>query len=83
MNEYTVAVFVERGKRAWKFRAYTMWFNPAWSGCNLVKVTAESGTEAKRKAIDVVKARMDLTSQLAPSDVRIVGESTETTRMPA
>lgn len=57
MKEYNVAVFPTLGKRGLKCHAYTLWYNPEWSGCNMVKVEASSGTEAKKRAIAVIKLR--------------------------
>ena len=74
MKTFDVAVFVQRGKRGWKFDAYTRWFNPSWSGCNMVRVRAENGTAAKKMAINEIKARMNLKSMLPPSDVAVCGE---------
>ncbi len=72
--EWEVAVFVERGKRGWKFRAYTRVYNREWDGCNIVHVRASNGTEAKNKAIGHIKARMNLNSQIPPSNVAICRE---------
>lgn len=46
---YKVGVFSDPdGKRP---RAYTMWYDPQWSGCCEHSVAALSGAEAKRFAI--------------------------------
>lgn len=74
MKDFEVAVFVERGKRGWRFSAYTRDYNPEWSGCNIMHVKAQCGSAAKKEAIAHVKARMNLKSTIAPSDVAIVGE---------
>lgn len=54
LKEFHVGVYAERGKRVpWKFRAYTT----GWAGwhdhfvCDYL-VMAESGEEAKKKAIE-------------------------------
>lgn len=74
MKTFQVAVFVQRGKRGWKFRAYTRDYNPSWEGCNMVTVTARNGASAKQHAIDVIKANMNLNSKLCPSGVNCYEE---------
>lgn len=76
-KQFEVAVFVERGKRVWKFHAYTLWYNPAWDGCNIIHVEARNGTEAKKLAIARIKAKMDLNSTVPPSGINVCGEATE------
>jgi hypothetical protein len=73
-KQFIVGVFVERRKRGWRFSAYTRDYNPTWHGHNRVEVQAKNGTEAKRKAIAIIKARMDLKSTVAPSDVFVYGD---------
>ncbi len=76
MRTFDVGVFVRRGKRAWRFSAYVRDYSPGRAGCNVVRVEATSGTEAKRKAIEQIKARMNLPSPLTPYGVNIAAKGT-------
>jgi hypothetical protein len=59
LKEFDVAVFVEnRSGRVSSFRAYTLWYNPNWKECNMVRISAKNGTEAKKKAIQEIKRRI-------------------------
>lgn len=70
-----IAVFVERGKKSWKFRAYSTWFNESWDGCNMVDVPEDvPRSKAKAVAVEILKSRMDLTSQLIPRGIRCCSE---------
>ncbi|KKM87476.1 hypothetical protein LCGC14_0643410 [marine sediment metagenome] len=71
MKTFDVGVFVCRGKRGWRFEAYVRDYSPDWDGCNVVRVEAPNGTEAKKKAIGHIKAQMNLQSTLAPAGVNI------------
>lgn len=56
-----VAVYVHKDIRkriGYDITAYTYWYNPNWTGYNQVFVIAENGTEAKRKAIQWMKAML-------------------------
>lgn len=65
-----IAVFVERGKKSWKFRAYSTWFNAEWKGCNMVEVPDDvPRAKAKSVAIEILKSRIDLTSETLPSGI--------------
>ncbi len=66
---WTIAVFVRRGKSRWLFEACCDCSEG--EGCNLVSVEARDLREAKAKAVKTIKARMNLDSQLAPSDVKV------------
>lgn len=55
MKKFKVGVFTEQGKRKLKYRAYTMWYHSSWQGCRTIDVEAENGTDAKKKAISIVK----------------------------
>lgn len=51
-KEFTVATFFTPGDKLSRsrIRCYTMWYNPAWTGCIEVKVEAASGKDAKLEA---------------------------------
>ena len=67
-----VAVFVRRGKRAWKFEVYSRDYNSSWPGCNIVNVPdSVPRADAKAYALRVIKANMQLDSQLAPTGIKI------------
>jgi len=51
MATFKVGVFHYEGKRKRRYRAYTMWFNPAWPNCRVFDVVADTGTAAKAVAI--------------------------------
>lgn len=58
LRTYRVGVFrhdSETPGRKPRYAAYTTWYSPEWKGCVEVVVEAESGAEAKRKAIADVK----------------------------
>lgn len=65
MKEFNVAVFVnkiENAKRKFPYQisAYTLWYNPEWKGYNNVKTFAKNGTEAKRRAIKIIKTQLSI-----------------------
>ena len=62
IKKYKVAVFPKIGKRGLRCDAYTMLYNPAWTGCNMVTVEASSGAEAKKRAIEIIKLRFKIDS---------------------
>ena len=55
---FTVGVFRHPGAKKMKYMAYTTWYNSQWEGCTEVEVEATSGSEAKKKAIGIVR-KMD------------------------
>ena len=67
-----IAVFVRRGKRGWKFDAYSQWFHPSWDGCNIVEVP-ESVPRKDRKAhaINSVRVHFDMESKIAPTGFNV------------
>lgn len=69
MKTYQVAVFVTYGKRKWLFRTTTRDIDPTLPGCNLWTVRAATAGHARRKALAIVQARMDLNSKRCPTDV--------------
>ena len=50
-QEWTVGVFPVPSKKKPRFTAYTVWYSPAWVGCCVHKIQAETGSESKKKAI--------------------------------
>lgn len=52
MKTYRVATFCAPGetKRS-RVSAYSLWYNPGWSGCHVFEIQAENGKAAKREAI--------------------------------
>lgn len=53
MKEFSIGVFTEwRNGRKPKISAYSTWYNPDWKGCCVHKVSADTGTEAKKMAIE-------------------------------
>lgn len=55
MKIFKIGVFTEKGPRKRKYRAYTTYYNPSWEGCRVVNVEAKNGTEAKKKAIEIMR----------------------------
>lgn len=53
---FKVGVFPHQGSRKMKYAAYTRDYNPQWTGCCEHLVTASSGPEAKKIAIESHKA---------------------------
>ncbi len=70
-KRFRIGVFVHRRARSWGFSAYSRDFRDYWDGCNVMEIDARNGTEAKQKAIEYIKARMDLNSSIAPSGIRV------------
>ena len=68
-----VAVFPYRGKRGYRFNAYTRIYNPEWEGCNLVDVEAANGNEAKKLAVDIIRTRLTLGTDDERASVRVAG----------
>lgn len=65
-----VGVFAEKKNRGngIKCRAYTISYNPRWSGCNEVIVDALNRIDARKVAIEIIKRRyLD-----DPDSVRVV-----------
>ena len=51
-REFVIGTFCEPGEtRKSKVSAYSSWYSSAWEGCIEITVTAESGAEAKKLAI--------------------------------
>lgn len=67
--KFWVGVFAEKKRRGkgLKMRAYTRDFNVEWPGGNLVEVEAANGTQAKKKAKEILSRLWDL----HPDQVRI------------
>ena len=60
MSRFKVGVFMKKGKRVkYIYWAYTIWFNPEWEGCREMEVEARTGAEAKKIAIEKVRAEME------------------------
>ncbi len=71
MTKYRVGVFVRKGKRKFLCEAYTVTYNPDWAGCNVVEVEADSGKEAKKKAIASIQGRLHLDFPEVPQGVNV------------
>lgn len=61
MGKFKIGVFTSKGKNKLKYRAYSTYYNPEWTGCRVIEIEAPNGTIAKKNAIDIVK-KMDLKS---------------------
>jgi hypothetical protein len=57
LRSYKVGVFPHQGKRIVRYLAYTTWYNPQWDGCCEHAVSATSGDEAKKLAIQEHRER--------------------------
>lgn len=55
MKIFQVGVFTIKGPRKRKYIAYTKYYNPFWEGCRVINVEAKNGTEAKKKAIEIMR----------------------------
>jgi hypothetical protein len=66
---YRVATFVEyRGGRKPRFSALLRDYNSQWDGCLIIEVEAQSGIEAKKKAIAVRREMIMLSKKQPPED---------------
>ncbi len=63
-REFTVGVFPP-SQDVRGYQAYTRDYQPNWKGCQVVKVLAENGTQAKRRAIAQVKEQRSEQSEPA------------------
>lgn len=65
MKSFNVAVFVhkhENSKRKSPYQvlAYLRDYSPEWSGYNNVHIFAENGTEAKKRAVRIIKTQLSV-----------------------
>ena len=65
MKKYDVAVFVHKyedlkKKLPYQVLAYLRDYSSEWPGYNFVRVFAKNGTEAKSRAIKIVKKQLEI-----------------------
>lgn len=56
-KKFKVGVFERQGKTKTLYTAYTMWYSTDWEGCCEHIVSAATGKESKKKAIEEHKAK--------------------------
>jgi len=59
MKNFKIGVFAIPGKRKWNVEAYSLWYNPEWTGfVGEMNIIAENGTKAKKKAISIWREKL-------------------------